>query len=65
MPKNKHPTTWEEVPLVVDIPYVSVLLGVHPETVRRNLVNGKIKGFKVSTDWRITKQALGEYMGIA
>jgi len=64
MRKTKFFTNWDEVPIVVDIPYISLLLGVHPETIRRQLASGKLKGFKVGTDWRINKDDLGEYIGI-
>lgn len=63
MAKNKHPTNWSEVPVILDIPYVSVLLGVNPETVRRTLFRGDLKGTKVGREWRINKADVMEFVG--
>ena len=27
--KRTYPTSWKDVPIVVDVPYVSILLGLH------------------------------------
>lgn len=39
---------------------VSAVLSVHPETVKRLLRAGKLKGFKVGKDWRVSEDALRE-----
>lgn len=62
MPKTKYVTDWSQVPVVVDVAYVSVLLGLHPRTIEKQLKNGKLKGFKAGKVWRIRKEALAEYM---
>lgn len=64
MPKPKYVTDWSQVPLVVDVPYVSMLLGLHPRTIEKHLKNGSLKGFKAGKSWRIRKEALAKYMGI-
>ncbi len=64
MAKNKYVTDWSQVPVVVDVPYVSVLLGIHPYTVKKYLRNGIIKGFKVGAEWRICKEAIATFMGM-
>lgn len=55
---------WNDVPVVIDIPYASVILGVNPETVARKLRNGTLKGTKVGTSWRLTKYDLMCYLGL-
>lgn len=58
MKKAEPVVGWDQVPIVVDLPYVAVILGANPEVVRRYLATGKIRGFKVGREWRITKDEL-------
>lgn len=62
MQKTKYVTDWAQVPVVVDVPYVSIMLGIHPNTVKKYLRTGVIKGFKVGTEWRICKEAIATFM---
>lgn len=64
MAKTKYVTDWSQVPVVVDVPYVSIMLGIHPSTVKKYLRTGVIKGFKVGADWRICKNAIAAFMGM-
>lgn len=41
---------------------VAVYLGLKPETVRVMLREGRIKGIKVSRDWRVTESALKAFV---
>lgn len=50
------------VPRVYDVNEIASILNVHRETVLRQLRNGKLKGFKVGYDWRVTEDQLLEYM---
>lgn len=43
---------------------VAKLLNVTPLTVRNEIEKGNIRAFKVGTEYRITEEALNEYMGI-
>ena len=53
---------WDDVPVVVDVPYAAWVLGVTPETVRKECQRGKLKAFKVAdTCWRIRKDDLIAY----
>ena len=61
MRKNKYVYSWDEVPIVVDIPYVAWVLGVTPETVRKECQRGNLKAFKVGEMWRIRKDDLIAY----
>jgi len=59
--KNKIITDWQDINLVVDIPFVARLLAQNPETIKRRCQRGEIKAFKAGREWRITKDALREY----
>ena len=37
---------------------VAALIGIHPETVRTYLRDGKLHGVKIGHDWRIPKATL-------
>lgn len=54
----KTPTSWADVPIVLDIPYVAQLLGRHPETIRQQCVAGKLPAIKIGSEWRISKEGL-------
>lgn len=53
--------SWDEVPLFVDLQFCSVLLGIHPETLRRKCAAGKIKAVKGGASWLIAKDTLMDY----
>lgn len=64
MKRSEPVSGWEQVPVIVDLPYVAVILGANPEVVRRYLASGKLKGFKVGREWRINKADLMEFVGV-
>ena len=41
---------------------VAKILGVHPYTIHNLLKSGRLKGFRVNSHWRITVEALNEFM---
>lgn len=55
MKRKEYVYNWEEVPIIVDVAYVCILLGVTADTVQKLLRNGTLKGFKVGRDWRVKK----------
>lgn len=63
MKKAEPVVGWDQVPIVIDLPYVAVVLGANPEVIRRYLASGKLKGFKVGREWRINKSDLMEFVG--
>lgn len=63
MKKAEPVVGWDQVPIVVDLPYVAVVLQANPEVVRRYLASGAIKGFKVGREWRILKTELMAFVG--
>ena len=55
---------WNQVPVVINLPFVAVILKANPEVVRRYLASGKLKGFKVGKEWRINKSDLMDFVGV-
>lgn len=53
--------SWDEVPLFVDLPYCSVLLGMHIDTLRKKCASGVIKAVKTNAGWRVAKDTLMNY----
>lgn len=41
---------------------VAEMLKLNPETVRRYLLSGKLKGIKLGKTWRIDSDALNEFL---
>lgn len=60
--KRDYITNWNDIPLIVDPPYVAWLLGCSRENVRKMCQSGKIKAFKVGDMWRIKKESIVEYI---
>jgi len=54
--------TETNLPRIYNVKDIAEILSVHKETVLRQLRNGKLKGFKVGYDWRVTEDQLLEYM---
>ena len=63
MKKQEPVVGWDQVPIVIDLPYVAVVLGANPEVIRRYLASGKRRGFQVGREWRINKSDLMEFVG--
>ena len=53
---------WDDVPIVVDIAFVSRLLGQSYETVKRHCQSGRLPAFKTGKEWRLSKTALQNYI---
>lgn len=51
-------TSLAEVPLFVDVPYISEMLQLQPDTVRKMIQNGSIKASKIAGMWRIPKSEI-------
>jgi excisionase family DNA binding protein len=59
----KRNNTWEALPLVLDTFQVADIIHCHPETVKRALRSGKLKGNKVGgRNWSVSRDALREYI---
>ena len=64
MRKPKYFTSWEDVPIVLDISTVAIILGMPYETVRKYVVKGVIPASKIGSLWRITKDSLMTYLDV-
>lgn len=49
---------------VYKVPEAAEILQVNQSTVKAEISRGRLKAFKVGTDWRISEQALEEYTGV-
>lgn len=64
MRKPKYFTSWDDVPIILDVATVALILGMPYETVRKFVQNGIIPASKVGSLWRITKKSLMEYLEV-
>lgn len=56
-------TEWSQVPIVVDLPWVCMILGITPDTALKKCKSGAIKAVKVGREWRVTKRELRRILG--
>ena len=63
-PKRMLVMSWDEVPVVVDLPYIAYILGVSKEQVRKYCLSGVLPAFKLDKTWRINKQDLMKFCGV-
>lgn len=61
--KKKYVYCWDEVPVVIDVIYASVILGLTAVQVRIMLRRGDLKGVKIGRDWRILKSDIMSFVG--
>ena len=64
MLRKKPITSWEQVPLILDLAQISMLLGIDNETARRKCVSGEIPAKKVGKFWRAEKNEIRRYLGL-
>lgn len=55
----------EETPLMVSLDEAAAVLGCHPRTISRMCERGELKGARAGNRWRINREALYEYAGLA
>ncbi|MGN0600362.1 MAG: helix-turn-helix domain-containing protein [Oscillospiraceae bacterium] len=59
----KKCNSWESLPLVMDTFEAAEVMHCHPETVKRLLRRGELKGNKIGgKNWRVTRDAVKEYL---
>ncbi len=62
--KSAYIYSWDEVPVIIDVPYAAHLLGCSVNLIRKMCRSGQLKATKVGNEmWRITKADIMEYMG--
>ena len=62
MPRQRTPTNWDDVPVMFDLPYACVLLGLSYDWLLRLARNGKVPAHKVGKGWRFDKSELREWL---
>lgn len=50
--------SWDEVPLIMDLAFASVLLGQAPGTLKLQAERGTFPAFKQGNQWRVEKDDL-------
>ena len=58
MQKTKFVCDWSKVPLVIDVPYACVILGVTYDTLLRRIKKGELKSFRVGKAVRDRKSVV-------
>jgi excisionase family DNA binding protein len=53
---------FENLPNIVTVKELSDYLKIHESTIKRALKSGDLKGFKVTRDWRIPKEAITQWI---
>mgnify|MGYP000307418166 CR=1 FL=1 len=48
-------TSWDEIPLILDIPLICRMLGKSYEGVKKMCQRGRIPAFKAGDEWRFEK----------
>lgn len=62
MKMTKQFTSWEQLPVILDIPQVACLLCLHPNTVTRLCRTGQLTGRKIGREWRVNKESVMNFM---
>ena len=63
VPSAENVTLFDGEPDVMNVPQVARLLGVNPQTVRREIARGRLECVHVGKAVRVTKKQLLEYVG--
>nr|DAV57562.1 MAG TPA: Protein of unknown function (DUF1580) [Caudoviricetes sp.] len=54
-------TDWENVPLYMDLPYVSMLFGFSVDCLKKKAQSGILPAKKMYGEWRISKEDAKKY----
>jgi len=60
--KTRPIKSWDEVPVVFDLPILSRLLGRTPEGLIKKAQKKEIPAFKIGVEWRFEKAAIQEFI---
>lgn len=55
-------TSWDEVPVIMDLPMAARLIGVTPESLKKRCQRGTFPAYKEGALWRVDKDRLREYI---
>ena len=63
MKQSQIITNWDQVPVVIDLPFAARILGQSIETLKKRSQRGELPGaFKAGRDWRVNKDVLRSYV---
>lgn len=60
--KSKAVTSWENVPVIIDLPYACRIVGKSYDGLKKLCANGKFPAFKVGGEWRVDKDQLKAFI---
>ena len=60
MARERPTTNWDDVPVIIDVPYAARLLGFTVDVMTRKCQKGLFPAHKVFNKWRIRKEDLIE-----
>ena len=55
-------TSWEQIPLVMDLPLACIILGKSYDRMLKMSQQGKFPAFKCGVEWRVLKDDLIAYI---
>ena len=61
--KPNYFTSWDDVPIVMDVATAARILAVPYECLRMKVKRRELPAIKIGTLWRITKTSLMKYVG--
>lgn len=53
--RSKIPTNWDDVPVIFDLPYACILLGLSYDWLKKLVEQKKVPAHKVGNGWRFEK----------
>lgn len=62
LPKDSERELFDSIPEVMDSKTAAAALSVPERTIRELARNNEVRGFKIGTNWRFTRQSLVEYV---
>ena len=57
-------TTWNDVPIVMDLPMASRIVGLSYECLKKRAQRGDFPAYKEGKQWRVNKAALRKHVGL-
>jgi|LSQX01.3.fsa_nt_gb excisionase family DNA binding protein len=63
MKYTAHVTDWNDVPVLLDLPYAARIVGMSAEYIKRLSNAGKFPAVKVGNSWRVNRDDLMVYVG--
>ena len=64
MAQNRNITTWEQVPVIFDVPMAARILGLSDQKIRQMCRKGEIPAYKIGENsWRFNKSEFMKHIG--